>query len=49
MASPSPFRTLPAERRLALVTHALTNHKGARATYVQRLLRAAVVFGPRHS
>lgn len=38
MASPSPFRMLPAERRLALVTHALTNHKGARATYVQRLV-----------
>lgn len=38
MASPSPFRMLSAERRLALVTHALTNHKGARATYVQRLV-----------
>lgn len=38
MASPSPFRTLPAERRVALVNHAVTNHKGARATYVQRLV-----------
>ena len=38
MASPSPFRTLPAERRIALVTHALTNHKGARAAYMQRLV-----------
>lgn len=38
MASPSPFRTLPAERRIALVNHAVSNHKGARATYVQRLV-----------
>ncbi len=38
MASPSPFRLLSADRRIALVTHALTNHKGARATYVQRLV-----------
>ncbi len=38
MASLSPFRMLPAERRIALVTHALSNHKGARATYVQRLV-----------
>ncbi len=38
MASMSPFRSLPAERRVALVQHAITSHKGARTTYIQRLV-----------
>ncbi len=46
----SPYKSLSAERRLALLTHALTNHKGTRATYIQRLVargggfRAATLF-----
>jgi len=38
MATPSPFRALPAERRLSLIMHAITEHKGARQTYTQRLV-----------
>ncbi len=38
MASLSPFRSLPAERRVALVQHAISSHKGGRATYIQRLV-----------
>lgn len=34
---PSPFKSLPAERRLALVQQALVKHKGARALYAQRI------------
>ncbi len=38
MATPSPFRSLPSDRRVALIQHAITAHKGARATYIQRLV-----------
>jgi hypothetical protein len=38
MATPSPYRTLPAERRAALVAHALATRPEARALYVQRLV-----------
>ncbi len=38
MASPSPFRSLPSDRRVSLIAHAITAHKGARATYIQRLV-----------
>ena len=34
----SPYRSLSAERRLALVTHALRQGKDVRAAYVQRLM-----------
>jgi hypothetical protein len=37
MATPSPYRSLPADRRLALVTHAIKAGKEGRATFVQRL------------
>jgi hypothetical protein len=37
MPSPSPYRSLPAARRTALVQHAITNHKEARAKFAQRL------------
>ena len=35
--SPTPYRALTPERRLALVTAALAKHKGARTLYSQRL------------
>ena len=38
MAPHSPYRSLSAERRLALVTHALKQSKDVRAAYVQRLV-----------
>jgi hypothetical protein len=38
MAIPSPYRSLPPERRVALVTHALKSSREARALYVQRLV-----------
>lgn len=38
MASPSPYRSLPPARRVALVTQALTAHRELRAIYVQRLV-----------
>jgi hypothetical protein len=38
MATPSPYRSLPSERRLMLVTHALKAGREARALYVQRLV-----------
>lgn len=38
MSTPSPYRTLPAERRLALVLHAVTVSREARALYTQRLI-----------
>jgi hypothetical protein len=38
MATPSPYRSLPAARRVALLTHVLTSSREARALYVQRLV-----------
>ena len=38
MATPSPYRSLPAARRVALVTHALKSSREARELYVQRLV-----------
>jgi hypothetical protein len=38
MPTPSPYRSLPPERRLALVLHALTISREARALYTQRLI-----------
>lgn len=38
MPALSPYRSLPPERRLALVTHALATRREARAHYVQRLV-----------
>lgn len=51
MATPSPYRSLPAPRRVALVTHAITVNRDARALYAARLVsrgggfRAATVQG----
>lgn len=47
----SPYRSLPAARRVALVAHAVSTQKGARARFAQRLVsrgggfRAAAVAG----
>ena len=38
MATPTPYRSLPSARRVALVTHALGASREARAVYVQRLV-----------
>jgi hypothetical protein len=38
MRTVSPYRSLPAARRVALVTHAIGSAREARATYVQRLV-----------
>lgn len=38
MATPSPYRSLPAARRVALVTALIRASRPARATFVQRLM-----------
>lgn len=38
MAIPTPYRSLPVARRLALVTKAMTVHRDVRAGFVQRLV-----------
>jgi hypothetical protein len=38
MTNPSPYRSLPPERRLALVLHAIKTSREARALYSQRIL-----------
>ena len=38
MSAPTPYRSLPQERRLALVLHAITTAREARALYTQRLV-----------
>jgi hypothetical protein len=38
MATPTPYRSLPAERRVALVTHMLTASREGRALMIQRLV-----------
>ena len=38
MATPSPYRSLPAERRVALVQHAVSQSRELRELYVQRLV-----------
>ena len=38
MSKSSLYRALPADRRVSLVLHALTNHKGPRALYATRLV-----------
>lgn len=38
MSKSSLYRELPASRRVALVLHAISNHKGARALYATRLV-----------
>ena len=38
MSNPSPYRSLPPERRVALVTHAVKASREGRAQYAQRLM-----------
>ncbi len=38
MTNPSPYRSLPTERRLALVLHAIKTGREARTLYTQRIL-----------
>ena len=38
MATPSPYRSLPAEKRVALVTYALKANRDTRAAYVDRIV-----------
>ena len=38
MPTPSPYRSLPAERRISLLLHAITISREARALYTQRLI-----------
>jgi hypothetical protein len=38
MATPSPYRSLPVDRRVALVTHVVKSGREARELYVQRLV-----------
>ena len=38
MSTPSPYRSLPAERRQSLVLHAISISREARALYTQRLI-----------
>jgi hypothetical protein len=38
MPNPTPYRSLPVERRQSLVLHALTSSREARALYTQRLI-----------
>jgi hypothetical protein len=38
MATPTPYRSLPAARRVELVTHMLTASREGRAMFIQRLV-----------
>lgn len=46
MATVSPYRSLPAERRIALVTHAIQASKEGRQLFVARLLAKGGGFRP---
>ena len=46
MATPTPYRSLPAERRIALVTHAIQASKEGRALFIARLIAKGGGFRP---
>ena len=46
MATPTPSRSLPAERRIALVTHAIQASKEGRALFIARLIAKGGGFRP---
>ncbi len=46
MSLPSPYRSLPVERRLALVTHDITASRESRDAYIQRLVARGGGFRP---
>ena len=46
MAISSPYRTLPAERRIALVTHEITSNRQSRDGYIARIVSRGGGFRP---
>jgi hypothetical protein len=46
MANPTPYRMLPAERRIALLTHAISTRREFRLLYIQRLAALPGGFRP---
>ena len=46
MAIPSPYRTLPTDRRIALVTHDIANNRDSRDGYVARIVARGGGFRP---
>jgi hypothetical protein len=46
MANPSPYRSLPADRRVALVMHAMKASREARTIYIARLVARGGGFRP---
>lgn len=46
MATPSPYRSLSTERRIALVTHVIASGKDGRALFVARLIAKGGGFRP---
>lgn len=46
MAISSPYRTLPAERRLSLVTHEITSNRQSRDGYIARIVSRGGGFRP---
>jgi hypothetical protein len=46
MATLSPYRTLPVERRLALVTHEIANNRPSRDGYIARIVARGGGFRP---
>ncbi len=46
MSMPSPYRTLPIERRVALVEHDLRNSRDSRDAYIMRLVSKGGGFRP---
>lgn len=46
MTTLSPYRTLPAERRLALVTHEIANNRQSRDGYIMRIVSRGGGFRP---
>ena len=46
MATPTPYRSLPAERRIALVQHAITSSREGRALWIARLIARGGGFRP---
>jgi len=46
MAIPSPYRTLPTERRISLVTHEITKNRQSRDGYIARIVSRGGGFRP---
>ena len=46
MAVPSPYRSLPVARRVALLTHEITHSRESRTTYITRVVSGGGGFRP---